>query len=146
MTLKFKHCDALHLNLLFTRFFLSAFNRRSRGRPTDCTHSAHPKRYRHWSFNQSAELAHLLCQQNQTDTFASEALTRPNAGPTQARLSRRQRQRSLAGTFTVPQDQRYRIVNRLVLLIDDVMTTGATLYKAERPVIGRKVARFAEWS
>ena len=32
----------------------------------------------------------------------------------------------------MPQDQRHRIANRPVLLIDDVMTTGATLYEAAR--------------
>ena len=32
----------------------------------------------------------------------------------------------------MPQDQRQRIANRPVLLIDDVMTTGTTLYKAAK--------------
>ena len=78
-----------------------------------------------------------------------EALTRPKAGPTQAGLSRSQRQRNLAGAFAVPQDQRHRIANRPVVLVDDVMTTGATLYEAARtlqkagsgPVRGLVLAR-----
>ncbi len=49
----------------------------------------------------------------------------------------------------MPQDQRHRIANRPVLLIDDVMTTGATLYEAARtlhwagsgPVRGLVLAR-----
>ena len=109
----------------------------------------HAKRYLHRRFNQSAELARLLCQQNETGIFAPEALTRPKAGPTQAGLSRSQRQRNLAGAFAVPQDQRHRIANRPVLLVDDVMTTGATLYEAARtlqkagsgPVRGLVLAR-----
>ena len=48
-----------------------------------------------------------------------------------------------------PQDQRHRIANRPVLLIDDVMTTGATLYEAAKtlhragsgPVRGLVLAR-----
>jgi len=90
----------------------------------------HVKRYLHPRFNQSAELARLLCQQNQTSIFAPKALTRPKAGPIQAGLS--QRHRNLAGAFAVPQDQRHRIANQPVLLIDDVMTTGATLYEAAK--------------
>jgi len=45
-----------------------------------------------------------------------------------ASLPPSQRQSNLAGAFAVPQDQCHRITNRPVLLIDDVMTTGATLY------------------
>ena len=81
--------------------------------------------------------------------FTLEALTRPKAGPTQAGLSRSQRQRNLASAFAMPQDQRHRIANRPVLLVDDVMTTGATLYEAARtlqkagsgPVRGLVLAR-----
>ena len=77
----------------------------------------HAKRYLHRRFNQSAKLTRLLFQQNQTGIFAPEALAGPTASPTQAELSRSQRQR---------------ITNRPVLLIDDVMTTGATLYEAAK--------------
>ena len=49
----------------------------------------------------------------------------------------------------MPQDQRQRIANRPALLIDDVMTTGTTLYKAAKtphragsgPVRGLVLAR-----
>ena len=64
--------------------------------------------------------------------FAPKALTRPKAGPIQAGLSQSQRHRNLAGAFAAPQDQRHRIANQPVLLIDDVMTTGATLYEAAK--------------
>ena len=64
-----------------------------------------------------------------------------------------QRQRNLAGAFAVSQDQRDHIANRPVLLIDDVMTTGATLYEAARtphragsgPVRGLVFARVLQY-
>ena len=64
---------------------------------------------------------------DETYIFAPEALTQQKAGPTQVRLNRSQRQRNLVGAFAQPQDQRHRIADRRVLLIDDVVTTGATL-------------------
>ena len=64
-------------------------------------------------------------------------------------LSRSQRQLNLTGTFAVPQEQRHRIANQSLLLIDVVMTTGATIYDAARtlhragsgPVRGLVLAR-----
>ena len=77
----------------------------------------HAKQYRHRRFNQSVEMTRLLCQQNQPGIFVPEALTRPKAGPTQAGLSKSQRQRNLAGAFTVQKDPRHRIVKRPMLLM-----------------------------
>ena len=132
LILKFKHGDALHLNPLFARLLKPHFTALAESDHLIVPIPLHAKRYLHRRFNQSAELARLLCQQNETGIFAPEALTRPKAGPTQAGLSRSQRQHNLAGAFAVPQNQRHRIANRPVLLIDDVMTTGATLYEVAR--------------
>ena len=49
-----------------------------------------------------------------------------------AGLNQSQRQPNLAGACALPQDQRHRLTNRPVLLIDDVMTTGATLYEVAK--------------
>jgi len=54
----------------------------------------------------------------------------------------------------VPQDQRHRIGNRPVVLVDDVMTTSATLYEAARtlqkagsgPVRGLVLARVLQYN
>jgi predicted amidophosphoribosyltransferase len=51
--------------------------------------------------------------------------------------------------FAVPQDQRHRITNRSVLLVDDAITTGANLYETAKtlhrmgggPVRGLVLAR-----
>ena len=106
----------------------------------------HAKRYLHRRFNQPAKLTRLLCQQNQNGIFAPKALTRLKAGPTQAGLSRSQRQRNLADAFAITQDLRHLIANRPVLMNDDVMRTGVTLYEAAKTLHRQEVARFAGWS
>jgi ComF family protein len=149
LILKFKHGDALHLPPLFARFLKAPFTALAEPDHLIVPTPLHAKRYLHRRFNQSAELARLLCQRNETGIFAPEALMRPKAGPTQARLSQNQRQRNLVGAFAVPQDQLHRITNRSVLLIDDEMTTGATRYEAAKtlhrvgsgPVRGLVLAR-----
>ena len=57
-------------------------------------------------------------------------LTRRRATVSQGGLSRRQRRRNLAGAFAVPLAERSGLAGRPVLLVDDVMTTGATLFEA----------------
>jgi predicted amidophosphoribosyltransferase len=54
-------------------------------------------------------------------------LTQQKAGAKQTRLNRSQRQRNLAGALSTTR-LRHRIADRRVLLIDDVVSTGATLY------------------
>jgi predicted amidophosphoribosyltransferase len=41
-------------------------------------------------------------------------------------MTREQRRRNVAGAFRVPERRRARLAGRKVLLIDDVLTTGAT--------------------
>jgi predicted amidophosphoribosyltransferase len=53
------------------------------------------------------------------------ALKRVRDTPPQTGLDRAQRRRNVLGAFSVPQPQRVR--DRRVLVIDDVMTTGATV-------------------
>jgi len=77
-------------------------------------------------------MARMLCWHYDQDAFCPDILKRPKSGPSQAGLSRHQRQRNLAGAFSVLPAKRDRLTGQPVLLIDDVMTTGATLYEAAR--------------
>ena len=86
----------------------------------------HP--YRLWSrrYNQSAELARALARLTgkQAD-FVS--LVRSRATPSQGAMrSAKARRRNMLGAFKVPPRHKSAIAGRCVLLIDDVLTTGAT--------------------
>jgi predicted amidophosphoribosyltransferase len=80
------------------------------------------------------------------DTFAPNMLQRRHHNKSQARLSRGQRKKNVAGIFSVP--QKYRDILSGIL-VDDVMASGATLAAAARcllaagsgPVKGLVVAR-----
>lgn len=92
----------------------------------------HRQRYFLRRYNQSAELARHLCHSTGTGHFAPEILIRRRPTASQGGLSRRQRHRNLIGAFAVDGERRAQLEGRQVILIDDVMTTGATLFAAAK--------------
>lgn len=76
-------------------------------------------------YNQSAALAMALAKALDKPAALS-VLRRRRATPSQDGRSPEQRQRNMAGAFAVAPGAAHRIFGRRVLLVDDVMTTGAT--------------------
>ncbi len=84
----------------------------------------HPLRLRERGYNQSELLARPLARALGRRMDAG-ALLRKIDTPHQSRLSREERLENLKGAFAVDFPERVR--GRVVLLVDDVSTTGATL-------------------
>ena len=77
-------------------------------------------------FNQSAEICrHVAVLSGQS--MALHAVARIRATPRQIGLTRAGRKRNLRGAFAVPKNQAHRLKGRAVVIIDDVLTTGATV-------------------
>jgi ComF family protein len=78
-------------------------------------------------YNQSAELARALGRLA-AKTVAPRLLVRARATPSQGEMpSAKARKRNMRGAFRVPPEHRPALTGRNVLLIDDVLTTGATV-------------------
>lgn len=69
-----------------------------------------------------------------------DGLVRTRATPSQGRMNRAQRERNVAGAFAVPAARAARIDNARIVLVDDVMTTGATLTACIRPLLSAGAA------
>jgi ComF family protein len=94
----------------------------------------HPTRFFKRRFNQSAELCrHMLkATPNQLDKFSTKSLIRVKKTPSQGRKTRRQRIDMMRGAFRVPKTEKANVDGRHILLIDDVLTTGASLSSAAK--------------
>lgn len=82
----------------------------------------HPQRLRHRGYNQALLLARLLARNLQI-SLEKAMLVRKTAGQNQQGLGARQRKENLKGAFACEQ----KLAGKRLLLVDDVMTTGATL-------------------
>ena len=90
-------------------------------------------RWRLWRrrFNQSALLALKLGRESGIEVVP-DLLMRKRATPTQRGLSAGERRRNVAGAFALRPVHTQRAQGARVLLIDDVLTTGATVEEAAR--------------
>jgi predicted amidophosphoribosyltransferase len=90
-------------------------------------------------FNQAREIA--ACVARATALPLAAPLARTIAGPPQAALPWAERRRNVRGAFTVQGDVR----GARIALVDDVMTTGATLAEASASLIRAGAARVDCW-
>jgi competence protein ComFC len=89
----------------------------------------HRKRLQSRQFNQSEELAAALAREHRLPVV--HALRRVRPTPSQTRLSRRQRLANLAHAFAL-RPAAATLAGRPVILIDDVLTTGATAHQCAK--------------
>lgn len=82
-------------------------------------------------YNQAALLAQRLAGLAGRP-YRPRLLVRRRATPSQGRLSRRRRKLNVDGAFIVPPALRAELKGKKVLLVDDVLTTGATLSSCAR--------------
>lgn len=84
-------------------------------------------RWRLWQrgYNQAAELAKALSAATGTPLLV-DALQRVRATRSSQGLNPRQRRRNVAGAFRITGRARRLVAERCIILVDDVLTTGAT--------------------
>ena len=94
----------------------------------------HRRRLAARRFNQSVLLARAVSRRCGVP-MVPDALVRDKATASQVGLSRTQRQLNLQGAFAVPAECRGAVDGRSVVLVDDVLTSGATANAASRALL-----------
>lgn len=87
----------------------------------------HPKKLKERGFNQSEEIAKILSQ-NLTIPFLANTLVRTKYTKPQFNLKSQERLENIKNAFAVKNPQK--LINKKILLIDDVATTYSTLNEA----------------
>jgi len=90
-------------------------------------------------YNQSGALARVIERQTGV-RMAPEALRRIRPTEQQIGLSRTQRASNVQGAFKVATDRQSLIAGRRVVLVDDVLTSGATVDACARALLRAKAA------
>jgi len=126
MILSFKHGDRTEHAGLFARWIARAAADLVEEADAIAPVPLHPMRLLSRRYNQAAEIARPLARTANLE-FLPDALIRTRRTDTQGGKSGRGRERNVKGAFQVPEARRKYVKGRRILLIDDVMTTGATL-------------------
>lgn len=100
----------------------------------------HPGRLKERGFNQSLEIAKPISRWLDIP-LAADACRRTRDTPPQAGLKLRERRRNIRGAFDCDLD----LSGKSVAVLDDVMTTGATLEEISRVLRRRGAATISAW-
>jgi ComF family protein len=123
--LKLKHADRTDLAPLFARWLSRAARELLAEADAIAPVPLHPSRLLSRRFNQAAEIARPLSRLSGVP-YLPDALVRCRDTATQGGKSGPGRKRNVAGAFEVPPARARQVAGKRILLVDDVLTTGAT--------------------
>nr|WP_082765276.1 MULTISPECIES: ComF family protein [unclassified Phenylobacterium] len=138
--LQLKHADRLDLAPLFARWLSRTARELIEEADAIAPVPLHPLRLLRRRYNQAAEIARPLAAMTGTP-YLPDALVRRRATATQGGKSGSGRKRNVAGAFEVPSARRGQVEGLRILLIDDVLTTGATAEGCARALKAAGAAR-----
>jgi len=132
--LQLKHADRTDLAPLFARWISRSARDLLSQADAIVPVPLHPTRLLTRRYNQAAEIARPLNRLTGV-TYLPDALIRVRATETQGGKSGSGRRRNVAAAFKVPASRAKQVAGRRILLIDDVMTTGATVEGCARALL-----------
>lgn len=135
MLMDFKYNHALWLEPFLADLLETAVRSHYDGVAFDavCAVPLHPVKQRERGYNQSRLLAAALARRLRVTLMGRRALQRVRWTPSQTRLTAGQRLTNVRGAFGTTNPAAW--TSRRILLVDDVMTTGATVGACARVIL-----------
>jgi ComF family protein len=134
LILQFKHADRVDLARLFSLWLSRAAGDLIDEADAVVPVPMHPLRLIRRRYNQAAEMARPLASRAGRPYWPG-ALVRRRAGESQAGKSGAGRKRNVAGAFACPDRWAAKLQGKRILLVDDVLTTGATAEACARALL-----------
>ncbi len=134
LILQLKHADRTDLSGLFATWLARAAADILPEIDAVAPTPLHRWRLIHRRYNQAAEIARPLARRASL-AYLPDALVRQKATATQGGRTGEGRWRNVSGAFAVPERAARRVSGRRLLLVDDVLTTGATASGCARALL-----------
>ena len=128
MMLRYKYGSSLNLGDTFGEFLAEKVNVENCLKNIDLIMPMpmHPQRLKERGFNQALEIAKVLSK-NCKDKLDYKSVIRQTLTPPQASLPLKERVKNIKGAFKVNGDKLDKLQGKRIAIVDDVMTTGASL-------------------
>ncbi len=139
LILKLKHADRTDLSGLFARWLSRASADLLAEADAVVPVPIHRARLLRRRYNQAAEIARPLARMAGL-AYLPDALTRKRDTASQGGKSASGRRRNVAAAFAVPPGKRDRVEGKRIVLVDDVLTTGATAEGCARALLAAGAA------
>ena len=139
LVLMLKHADRVDLAGLFARWLSRAAVELLEEADAVAPVPAHRARMLSRRYNQAAEIARPLARLA-ARPYLPDALVRRRDTASQGGKSASGRRRNVAAAFVVPPSRRRLVEGRKILLVDDVLTTGATAEGCARALLAAGAA------